>query len=129
MSSKMPGAVTSYSEVTSITLSGFWLLVDDTEYFVPFREYPAFHAATVAQICTFQRLGPGQLYWPELDVDIELEALQHPERFPLKFRREVGDSDPSSEIARSAQATLEAVQEGRARYGAVEDLAEDLSEE
>ncbi|MEW6241535.1 MAG: hypothetical protein AB1564_12070 [Chloroflexota bacterium] len=26
-------------------------------------------------------------HWPDLDIDIELEALQHPERFPLKFKR------------------------------------------
>jgi hypothetical protein len=86
MSLEMPGVVTSYSEVTNISAVGFWLLVDDREYFVPFDDYPAFHKATVAQIYTMQRLGPTQFYWPELDIDIELEALEHPERYPLAFR-------------------------------------------
>ncbi len=63
-------------------------MVDDREYFVPFADYPAFKDATVAQIYNAQRLGPGQFHWPELDVDIELDALQHPERFPLQFKPE-----------------------------------------
>jgi hypothetical protein len=73
-------------EITGISALGFWLLVDDSEYFVPFADYPAFKEATVVQIYTVQQLGPRQFHWPELDVDIELDALQYPERFPLQFR-------------------------------------------
>jgi hypothetical protein len=86
MISEMPGAAISYSEVTNIGATGFWLLVDDKEYFVPFDDYPVFWDATVAQIYAVQRLGPTQFHWPELDADIELEALEYPERFPLVFR-------------------------------------------
>ena len=75
-------------EITSISALGFWLLVDDREYFVPFADYPAFKDATVAQIYNLQQLGPGQFHWPELNADIELDALQHPERFPLQFKAE-----------------------------------------
>ena len=76
----------SLSEVTNIIHLGFWLLVDDQEYFVPFADYPAFRQATVSQIYAVQRLSPTQFYWPELDIDLELEALEHPERFPLIFQ-------------------------------------------
>lgn len=86
MSSNLPGVSISPSEVTNISAIGFWLLVDDREYFVPFDDYPAFREATVAQIYAVQRLGPTQFHWPELDIDIELEALEHPEHFPLMFR-------------------------------------------
>ncbi len=72
--------------MTNISPIGFWLLVDDREYFVPFDDYPAFREGTVAQIYAVQRLGPAQFHWPELDIDIELEALEHPEQFPLVFR-------------------------------------------
>lgn len=34
MSSSLPGAVISHSEVTNISAVGFWMLVDDKEYFV-----------------------------------------------------------------------------------------------
>jgi len=86
MSSSLPGVAISHSEVTNIGAIGFWLLVDDREYFVPFDDYPVFWGATVAQIYAVQRLGPTQFHWPELDADIELEALEHPEQFPLVFR-------------------------------------------
>jgi hypothetical protein len=32
-------------------------------------------------------IGPGQLRWAALDVDIELEALVAPERYPLVWRQ------------------------------------------
>jgi hypothetical protein len=81
----MPGSAISQYEITSITRLGFWLLVDDLEYFVPFVDYPAFTHATVAQIHDIQRPGARQFHWPQLDVDIELNALEHPERYPLAF--------------------------------------------
>jgi len=86
MSSSPPGAAISHSEVTNITAHGFWLLADDREYFVPFSDYPVFQNATVAQIYAVRRIGPTQFHWPELDADIELEALERPEAYPLKFQ-------------------------------------------
>ncbi len=86
MSSDLPGTNIFHSEVTNIGPLGFWLLVDDREYFIPFEDYPAFQQATVAQIYAVQRLSPDQFHWPDLDVDIELEALEHPEQFPLLFQ-------------------------------------------
>ncbi len=65
---------------------GFWLLVDDHEYFVLFKDYPAFTCATIAQIFDIQKLAPGQFYWPALDVDMELDALEHPEQYPLEWK-------------------------------------------
>ncbi len=75
MSSRLPGTVTSSGEVTDITAIGFWLVVDDHEYFVPFADYPSFRTATVEQIYAMQRIGPGQVHWPDLDIVIELDAL------------------------------------------------------
>ena len=83
MSSNLPGIAISDNEVTSIGPTGFWLLVEDKEYFVPFSDYPIFQAATKEQIFNVERLGPGQFHWPALDADIELEALENPDRFPL----------------------------------------------
>jgi hypothetical protein len=88
MNSKPGGVNTSLNEaaeITAISATGFWLLAGDREYFVAFADYPAFRQATVAQIYAMQPQGSGHFYWPELDVDIELEALEQPERFPLVF--------------------------------------------
>ncbi len=38
------------------------------------------------QIFDVQRIGPGQYHWPSLDADVELEALEHPEHYPLIWR-------------------------------------------
>ena len=86
MSSPTLGAVTCPGEVTNISRHGFWLLVDDHEYFVPFGDYPEFLKATVCQIYNVQCLDPRQFHWPDLDMDIELDALERPEAFPLEFR-------------------------------------------
>ncbi len=37
-------------EITDITQVGFWLLVDDKKYYVPFVEHPTFNKAAVEQI-------------------------------------------------------------------------------
>lgn len=73
------------SEVTAVGRDGFWLISHDMEYFVPFRNYPVFRLATVEQIYGMEEIAPGQLRWEPLDADIELEALESPERYPLKF--------------------------------------------
>ena len=83
---KMRGTNISSSEVTSIGSHGFWLLVDSHEYFIPFSDYPIFKNATVKQILNLRRLGPDQYHWPDLDADVELEALETPERYPLPWR-------------------------------------------
>lgn len=86
MNLEMLGTNTSPSEVTNIIHLGFWLLVDGAEHFVPFADYPAFRVATVPQIYNMHRLSPTQFHWPELDIDIELEALHDPEKFSLVYQ-------------------------------------------
>ena len=73
-------------QVTNIERDGFWLLTSEGEYFVSFKDYPDFLNATVAQIHNFLSELDG-FHWPDLDIDIELDALRHPERFPMKFKR------------------------------------------
>jgi hypothetical protein len=33
-----------------------------------------------------EELAAGHLHWPDLDVDLDLERIEHPERFPLVAR-------------------------------------------
>jgi hypothetical protein len=83
----MPGTATSTAEVTNISKHGFWMLIDDREMFLPFEEFPWFKQATVEAILQLERPIPEHLYWPGLDVDLALESIEHPERYPLTSRR------------------------------------------
>ena len=80
----MPGSATSTAEVTNISKHGFWMLIDDDELFLPFDEFPWFKQATVEAILRLERPTPEHLYWPELDIDLALDSIKHPERYPLK---------------------------------------------
>lgn len=80
----MPGGATSAFEVTNISKHGFWMLIDGRELFLPFDEFPWFARAPVEAIARVERPAPGHLRWPDLDVDLSLESIEDPKRFPLK---------------------------------------------
>ena len=86
MKSEMHGASISEVEVTNISEQGFWLLVRERELFVSFAEFPWFRDATVAKITHVQMPGVDHLYWPDLDIDLSVRSIEHPEEFPLMFR-------------------------------------------
>ncbi|MEX0676606.1 MAG: DUF2442 domain-containing protein [Pirellulales bacterium] len=83
MKSAGHGMPISAVEVTNISEHGFWLLLRDHEYFLPFEQFPWFRNASVGQICKVELPSSHHLYWPLLDIDLALESIEHPERFPL----------------------------------------------
>ena len=83
MRSAVPGRSTSPVEVANVTPHGFWLLVGQRELFLAFRDFPWFADATIVEITKVELPSPHHLYWPELDVDLAVESIEHPERFPL----------------------------------------------
>lgn len=80
------GANTSLAEVTNIDHFGFWLLVQNKEYFLPYEDFPWFRTATVDQILNVQLLNENHLFWPTLDVDLCLDSLETPNAFPLIYK-------------------------------------------
>ena len=70
-------------EVTHISKHGIWLLVQEKEFFLSFDNFPWFKDASVAAIQNVSLLNANHLYWPDLDVDLDVESIEHPERFPL----------------------------------------------
>ena len=83
MRSGVRGKATSVVEVTNVSGHGFWLFLDDRECFVSFAEFPWFRDVSIAALCHVVQPRPGHLYWPDLDVDLATESIDHPERFPL----------------------------------------------
>ena len=86
MTSAALGVSTSPVEVTNISQHGFWLLLEDEELFLPFSDFPWFRDVAVGKILRVDLPSPNHLYWPELDVDLAVESIRHPERFPLVSR-------------------------------------------
>jgi hypothetical protein len=82
----MRGTSTSRVEVSNISPHGFWLLVNSRELFLPFDTFPWFKNATVAAIVNVERPQPHHLYWPDLDVDLTVDSIEHPENYPLRAK-------------------------------------------
>lgn len=80
----MPGTVTLDAEVTNVSRHCFWILLGDEELVVPFSEFPWFRSATIEQISDLQRPTEDHLYWPQLDVDLSIQSIRDPARFPLR---------------------------------------------
>lgn len=83
MKSAPLGRSTSQVEVTNVSPHGFWLFVGEQELFVSFKEFPWFIDASIRQISHVERPSAHHLYWPELDIDLAVDSLTHPERYPL----------------------------------------------
>jgi hypothetical protein len=86
----MPGAATSEAEVTHVSAHGFWLLLGDEELAVPYAQFPWFKKATIEQLLAVERPTPNHLYWPQLDIDLAVESLRHPDAFPLVSKVDAG---------------------------------------
>lgn len=82
----MPGTTTSVPEVTNISRHGFWLLLDERELFLAFEDFPWFKGASVEAILEVERPLPHHLYWPSLEVDLSVDSIEHPGRYPLVAR-------------------------------------------
>lgn len=83
MTSVTPGTSISSVEVTNISGHGFWVLLDEEELFLPFSAFPWFRDVSVGKILRVEQPSANHLYWPELDVDLAVESIRDPERFPL----------------------------------------------
>ncbi len=79
----MPGTSTLVAEVTHVSSNGFWLLLGEEELLVAFSEFPWFREATIEQLLMVEWPTRDHLYWPLLDIDLSVESIRHPEKFPL----------------------------------------------
>ena len=99
MKSAPRGDDTSQVEVSGISPHGIWLFLGDREVFLPFEDFPWFRDAPVAGVLHVERPQPHHLYWPDLDIDVAVESILNPGRFPLLSRER-----PNKRLQRAAGA-------------------------
>ena len=86
MSSLAHGNSTSVVEVTNISNHGVWLLAHDKELFMSYADFPWFKNQTIEKIFNVEAQSADHFYWPDMDIDLTIESIEHPERFPLKAK-------------------------------------------
>ena len=72
--------------VTNVSRHGFRIRIGEREVYASFRDFPWFKDASFREIATVELLSPRHLRWPELDIDLAVDSLDHPERYPLVSR-------------------------------------------
>lgn len=90
MKSAAPGRSTSRVEVTNVSPHGFWLFIGEEELFVSFKEFPWFKDASIAEISRVALPSAHHLRWADLDIDLAVESITHPERYPLVSQAQPG---------------------------------------
>src|SRR5258706_16293415 len=83
MKSAKLGKCISSVGITNVSKRGFWLLIAQKERFVAFEQFPWFRDAPLGHLLNVELPSAHHLYWPDLDVDVAVESIDHPERVPL----------------------------------------------
>ena len=73
--------------VLMINAQGMMLSVQGQDYFVSYNRVPWLRDARVSSALNVRMSGTNAIVWPDLDIDLEIESLKHPERYPLVMKR------------------------------------------
>ena len=80
--------ITSTSvDVLMINDKGVMISVMGQDYFLSYNRVPWMRDATINEVLNVQMSGKNAIEWPKLDVDLEVDSLRHPERYPLLIKR------------------------------------------
>ena len=87
MKSKNLGKSTLTAEVIQPSSNGVWMLLQGKEYFLPYKAFPWFKNVKASYVQNACFVSKNHIYWPKLDVDLDLESLKDPKRYPLVYRQ------------------------------------------
>ena len=73
--------------VLMINAQGIMLTVQGQDYFLSYNRIPWMQDAPIRSVLNVQMSGPEAIEWPDLDIDLEIDSLRHPERYPLVIKR------------------------------------------
>ncbi len=77
------GKGTLSASVENITPFGIWILIGNEEYFLSYKDFPMFLNKPIKNILNVKQLNYNHLYWPDIDVDLELDSIKNPQKYPL----------------------------------------------
>ncbi|MBQ7443431.1 MAG: DUF2442 domain-containing protein [Bacteroidaceae bacterium] len=66
---------------------GIMLSVDGHDYFLSYNRVPWMRDASINNVLNVRKSGRNAIEWPALEIDLEIESLKHPERYPLVIKR------------------------------------------
>lgn len=75
------------ASVLMINSQGIMLSVLGNDYFLSYNRIPWLKDARISDVLNVEISGRSAIAWPALDVDLEIESLKHPERYPLLMKR------------------------------------------
>jgi hypothetical protein len=97
-----------------VTARGFWLALGERQLFLSFAQFPWFQEFTLRELTNVRHPSPQHLRWEEFDIDLDLDSVEHPERYPLREKRLQGD--PVEVVAR-LRSERDSASRGAARIG------------
>ncbi len=80
------------ANVLMINSQGLLLSVCGHDYFLSYNRVPWMREASIKEVLDVRMSGRNAIEWPLLNVDLEIDSLRHPERYPLLIRRNESDS-------------------------------------
>ena len=78
--------------VLMINAQGIMLSVQGNDYFISYNWMPWLKDARISDVLNVRISGRSAIEWTSLDIDLEIESLKHPERYPLIMKRSPLDS-------------------------------------
>ena len=85
MKLKKLGKNISKVEVANISQHGFWLMINEQEHFLSYEDFPWFKEAKISEITDIEFTHSHVLHWPKLDIDLSIEIINRPEKYPVIF--------------------------------------------
>ena len=73
--------------VLMINGQGIMISVGGQDYFLSYNRIPWMREASIKDVLDVQMCGSEAIEWPSLDIDLEIDSLRHPERYPLLIKR------------------------------------------
>ena len=78
--------------VLMINAQGIMISVCGHDFFLSYNRIPWMRDASIKDVLNVQMSGSEAVEWPALDVDLEIDSLRHPERYPLLIKRNPGEA-------------------------------------